>query len=668
MLSWTPIVVILAGWAWMAWTSDQAYRRDLEMAKHEYVVESKYQTDQTMREVADVFQSMYEQLRTIGRLPGLIGLLDQDIEFRGGGDAFDANTKQTIQEIYNNLATSVDMSEVYIVPASFDPEAIDPATGELQEPKITFDELIIGRTAASEEEGHSEDHEEIEEIEIYEYRVMKRQIDLLRARYPRIDSFEGLDYPAISGPEVVTCDNRYYSPSDPDDASRSGLVYSVPYYDNEGDFAGIVSGVILTHAIRRQLTAGHCLVQNKQHNYAVTPNIKGAWVGRESIWRVAQPDESLIYSEVRELPMNDIDGQWSVWAGLDDAKFWGTRAVGTLRQSAQLRQLGLMVIMLAFFVVIVLIRRNHRALIIKNIELERQVQKQTADLLQVSRQAGMAEVATGVLHNVGNVLNSVNVSAGVIASTMKATRLGSLGKLVALLEEEKDQLGEFVSNDARGQHLPNFLDKLHEALVAEHGTLQSEINQLVQGVEHIKEVVNLQQVSAASHSNVIAPVDVSSLMEQAVTVNLISLDRHEIELVRDYESPLPHIALEKHKTLQILINLISNAKKATCHNSLDNRLITLRICRDQSAGRVVFEITDNGVGIAADQLSQLFQHGFSAFKNGHGFGLHSAVCAAGEMDGDLTAHSDGPGTGATFRLSLPIGNKSEVHKKEEARS
>ncbi len=652
-----PLVLLLSFWAGGAWLNHRAYMDDLALAKAEYVSESRRITDRTSQDVAHVFQAIYEQLRTIGRLPGLKGFShDQEfVDFRGGGEAFDADAREAIQEIYNNLASSVDMSEVYIVPADFDPEAIDPQTGELQEPSITFDELIVGRTASSGHHGEpaGDEHDEIEEIEIYEYRVMKRQIALLRARFPRIESIEGLAYPAAGGPEVVTCDNRYYSPAAPDDAARSGLVYSVPYYDNAGDFAGIVSGVILTYSLREKLGMGQCLILNPKHDYKVVPETDGAWVDREASWHAGKADPSLLYSETAELPILDIDGPWLIWAGREDAEFWNQASVKAHRHLAVMRQLGLAFVLGAMLVVWLLICRSQRALITRNAELEQRVQKQTADLLQVSRQAGMAEIATGVLHNVGNVLNSVNLSAGMIASTVEGSRLTSLSMLVGLLDQEKHQLGTFVTDDPRGKCLPEFLEKLHGKLADEQGKVQQEIQQLVSGIDHIKEIVRLQQVSATMASNVLTAVDPVALMEQAVTVNLIAMKRHAIKLHRDYEPDLPKVSLEEHKTLQILINLINNAKKATCHGSIDERRVTLRIRYELNKGMIVFEVCDNGVGIDAESLPQLFRHGFSKFENGHGFGLHIGACAASEMHGNLSAESGGPGSGATFRLSLP---------------
>ena len=142
---------------------------------------------------------------------------------------FDADSRQTVQELYNNLANRVALSEVYIVPLDLDPDRIDPHTGKPQTPTTTFDKLITGKNADEtlQERG---DAPKVEEIEIFEYRMMKRQLAWMRRRYPQEKNIRALKFPAICGPAVVTCDNSYYSPAHPDDKDRSGLVYSVPFY------------------------------------------------------------------------------------------------------------------------------------------------------------------------------------------------------------------------------------------------------------------------------------------------------------------------------------------------------------------------------------------------------------------------------------------------------
>ncbi|HEX5747505.1 MAG TPA: ATP-binding protein [Archangium sp.] len=82
------------------------------------------------------------------------------------------------------------------------------------------------------------------------------------------------------------------------------------------------------------------------------------------------------------------------------------------------------------------------------------------------------------------------------------------------------------------------------------------------------------------------------------------------------------------------------------------RLLTVKLERTTS-GLVRIQVHDNGMGIAPEMLTRIFQYGFTTREEGHGFGLHSSALAAQELGGSLTVHSEGPGHGATFTLELP---------------
>ena len=268
-------------------------------------------------------------------------------------------------------------------------------------------------------------------------------------------------------------------------------------------------------------------------------------------------------------------------------------------------------------------------------------------LMDSSRMAGMAEVATGVLHNVGNVLNSVNVSANVIGDTVRASRVTQLGDVAALLAAQNGGLVGFLTTDPRGRLVPELLARLADAMRTEHATLAAETGTLVSHVGHIRDIVAMQQ-SLATVSGVSEKLAVSALVEDALKLQASSLAKHGIEVVREFASVPPAI-VDRHKTLQILVNLIRNAKQAMGDKA--GRL-TLTIAAGE-AGRVRIAVRDSGAGIAPENLTRIFGHGFTTKKAGHGFGLHSSANAAGEMGGTLTSHSDGPGTGATFTLELP---------------
>lgn len=286
-------------------------------------------------------------------------------------------------------------------------------------------------------------------------------------------------------------------------------------------------------------------------------------------------------------------------------------------------------------------------------EMELALEKAHRDLVDASRMAGMAEVATGVLHNVGNVLNSLNVSAAVIASGLRQSKADSLAKVSALLGEHAADLGEFLTNDPQGRLVPAFLDSLARHSREESARLLQEIDALQKNIDHIKEIVSMQQAYATMMS-LVEPLDAEGLMEDSLRMNTGALQRHDVRVVRDFKA-VPPVLAEKAKVLQILVNLIRNAKYACDEGCLADKFILLRI-EPGAPGRVHFVVQDNGVGVPAENLTRIFAHGFTTRATGHGFGLHSSALAAKEMDGALSVHSDGPGTGAAFVLDLPAGD------------
>ena len=282
--------------------------------------------------------------------------------------------------------------------------------------------------------------------------------------------------------------------------------------------------------------------------------------------------------------------------------------------------------------------------------MEREVERVHRELLEVSRYAGMAEVATGVLHNVGNVLNSVNVSATLVIDRIQRSRVPNVGKLAALLEQHAGDLSSFLTSDRRGQQVPIYLRSLSDHLVAEQKAVVDELDGLRKNIGHINEIVAMQQ-SHAKAVGVTEMLPVSELMEDAIRINAAAIDRHGLTLVRQFEAN-PTITVERHKVMQILINLIRNAKYACDESGRKDKVLTLKIATDDT--HVHLAVIDNGVGIPPENLTRIFAHGFTTRKEGHGFGLHTSALAARELGGSLTGTSEGPGRGATFVLSLPL--------------
>lgn len=278
-------------------------------------------------------------------------------------------------------------------------------------------------------------------------------------------------------------------------------------------------------------------------------------------------------------------------------------------------------------------------------------------LLETSRQAGMAEVATSVLHNVGNVLNSVNVSSSLIREKVKKSRVANLNKVVGLLQEHGRDLPKFFASDARAGQLPGYLSQLTSHLAGERDEMLEEIASLVHNIEHIKEIVAMQQ-SYAKVSGISESLHVADLVEDALRMNAGAMERHGVQVIREY-SDVPPVLVEKHKVLQILVNLMRNAKYALDESKAEVREMRLRIdAKDDEFVRI--SVIDNGIGIPKENLTRVFNHGFTTRKDGHGFGLHSGALAARELGGALIAYSDGIGKGAIFTLELPCQKNLSV--------
>ena len=303
--------------------------------------------------------------------------------------------------------------------------------------------------------------------------------------------------------------------------------------------------------------------------------------------------------------------------------------------------------------------------IFRDVTIRKQTELELASmhqqLLEVSRQAGMAEVATNVLHNVGNVLNSVNVSSSLVSDMVRTSKAGNLAKAVALLQAHENDLGDFLTNDPKGRQLPGYLKSLANHLAGEQQETLKELKSLAANIDHIKEIITMQQ-SYAKVLGVTESLPVVDLVEDAMRLNAGAMERHQVKVVREYFE-VPPILVDKHKVLQILVNLIRNAKYALDDRGHTDKRMVLQVGLNGN-NTVKISVIDNGVGIPSENLTRIFEHGFTTRKEGHGFGLHNGALTAKELGGKLTAYSDGPGKGATFTLELPRQPREKGHSTE----
>jgi light-regulated signal transduction histidine kinase (bacteriophytochrome) len=276
---------------------------------------------------------------------------------------------------------------------------------------------------------------------------------------------------------------------------------------------------------------------------------------------------------------------------------------------------------------------------------EEDLQRQLRDS---SRQAGMAEIAIGVLHNVGNVLNSLGVANAAARRSLNAVRVQRLEQTSALIEEHRATLGTFLTDDERGRHLPDYLKALSAQLAADVGSARAEIDTIEQLLQHLRDIVSAQQ----AYAKIGGLLETVSLQELAETALLVLEPKPAaVDLVTDYED-VPPVTTDRHKLLQILVNLISNARDAVQASPDGPHRVLVRIYRD--ADHAMVSVEDSGVGMTPEVIERLWRFGFTTKSSGYGFGLHHSANAARELGATITAHSDGPGKGSRFVVRLPL--------------
>lgn len=292
-----------------------------------------------------------------------------------------------------------------------------------------------------------------------------------------------------------------------------------------------------------------------------------------------------------------------------------------------------------------------------NENLEHKVLERTEELkdlnskiAEIARSAGMAEVASGVLHNVGNVLNSINVSTSILIDQVHNCKSDRLEKLVDLLDEHKDNLAEFIAGNKKGKLIVPFIKELSNQLAIDQEKQVEELKDLSSNVDHIKNIISMQQSYTGSRG-VTEKHSAVTVFEDAIKINIASMKRHNIILKREFDEGVM-LCVDKHRLIQVLVNLISNAMHAVEHNQNFEKEVIVGV--SSGNGNVIFSVQDNGVGIEKNTLNRLFEFGFKKREGGHGYGLHHSALVAGEMEGRLAAESEGAGQGARFVLELPV--------------
>ena len=337
----------------------------------------------------------------------------------------------------------------------------------------------------------------------------------------------------------------------------------------------------------------------------------------------------------------------------------------------------LLSVLFVVFVIVSVYRIRVRAIREQNLQLQKTVAERTEELkirnrdlkqtlkeledtkdelVEQAHKAGMSDIAAGVLHNVGNLLNSVNTSASLIDETLQQSKISKLEQANSLLREHIDHFDEYLASDGNSKNLLNYYLLLEDPLKAEHQNIRKQTSRLIDKINLINEVISAQQTYAGASQY----TDVTSLTEMidsALALQAGSIEKHGLIVEKDFQATGTIIA-QRSKLIHVLVNIFKNAKEAMENNPINEKKILIKTWEDHR--QIYLSISDNGPGIDPDYLDKIFTQGFTTKKNGHGFGLHSCANYISEMGGKIKVSNKENETGATFTIIFGKSEKTEA--------
>ena len=265
----------------------------------------------------------------------------------------------------------------------------------------------------------------------------------------------------------------------------------------------------------------------------------------------------------------------------------------------------------------------------------------------------MADVASTVLHNVGNVLTSVTVAANMVESVVDQSAVALVNRMAELIKAHEEDLVAYLTEDPKGKRLPSSLGKLGTHLIGEQQTILKEMKGLVRNIHHMKQIIVSHQTMAKS-AGTVEQISLIDVVTYALELNFQPGDAKWMTIERDYQE-VSTVWADRHQLIQILVNLFRNAKQAMRQQAQDHHVLRLSVhYQDESEAFVGMTIQDSGIGIAPEHVSKMFTRGFTTKKDGNGIGLYSSILAIQGMGGSMQAQSDGVGKGAMFSLTFPV--------------
>jgi signal transduction histidine kinase len=625
------------------------WNENMIQARQHFIDISHKDTMRGEENISAKFKSIYENLRTLSYLPGVRNLDEH-------GTNFTDEARVTFQQIYNNLAVNLAVSEVYVVPVDLDPKRVDPLTLKPEAPVLMFDQLIVnagnGMTKLERmTEPEKADHSPASgppEIETFEYQQLVGQLSWLKANFGTIDKVTAFDLPFISGSEIITCDNSQFINTHLD-KDRSGLIFSVPFYGPTGKLKGSISAILLSNRLKELLPNTNLALVNTNNSYLNGNFSVNGLVGSETFAAKGQPDPSLIYSEAVPISVIDNRSPWAVWAGLPNASFNNSEIVKSVNQTRWREYLTVAGISLAAAISLYLVQLNlSQATRLNQIMTkERDLSaKAEAEALQSSEMFQSLNSDISRLNN--DLAEKIKLLTQAQEDIVQKGKMAQLGNLVATVAHE-------LRNPLGGVRTTTFL--LRRKLKDTEVDVEAQLERIELGVSRCDNIISQLLDFSRSQPLLTEQRDINVWLTDLLTEEAPKLsDQITVRCELSEQNLAADIDTERLR--RGVINLLTNAADAMVGKTGTNLIgpdhkpeINVTLMKTERGIEIV--VRDNGPGIAPEVLSRISEPLFTTKSFGTGLGL-AAVKKVAEMHlGGLEISSEF-GKGASFVIWFPI--------------
>jgi signal transduction histidine kinase len=643
------LILVFACAVQLRWTENMI------QARQHFIDISHKDTMRAEENISGKFKSIYENLRTLSYLPGVRNLDER-------GTNFTEEARVTFQQIYNNLAVNLAVSEVYVVPVNLDPKRIDPFTLKTEVPALMFDQLIVNAGSGLTRLERLTAPEKLlqkplsgpPEIETFEYQQLVEQLAWFKTNYGTIDKVTAFDLPFMSGSEIITCDNSQFISSN-EDKDRSGIIFSVPFYGADGKLKGSISAILLSNRLKQLLPNGTLALVNTNNHYLNGNLSTSGLMSSEEFAAKGRPDPSLIYSESVPLSVHDNRNPWTVWAGVPNSSFNDSEVVKSANLTRWREFLSVAGISLAAAISLYLVQLNlsQATRLNKVMKNERDLSaKAETEALQSSEMFQALNSDISRLNN--DLAEKIKLLTQAQEDIVQKGKMAQLGNLVATVAHE-------LRNPLGGVRTTTFL--LRRKLKDSSVDVETQLERIELGVSRCDNIISQLLDFSRSQPLLTEERDVNVWLSDLLKEESAKLNEH-ITICCVLSEQQLFAEIDPERLRRGVINLLTNAADAMIGKSGTNLVgpdhkPEINIALMKSERGVEIEVRDNGPGIAPEVLSRISEPLFTTKSFGTGLGL-AAVKKVAEMHlGGLEISSEF-GQGACFVIWFPVQNEKII--------